>query len=122
MTISKNALIERVHMKSNLPVADIEMVLDLLMGEVGAGIAQGQRVSLAEYGIFIPRAERERSSGRDGDTRWWSTEPRFTGRTTAIFKPGRSFRALMNPNEIADSEEDATAIRKSRRYTASGAE
>lgn len=91
--MNRKTLAKRVESEYGRNADEIDEALELLLTEIGTALASGERVSLGDYGIFIPRNRPSRSDDR---IRVWTSEPQNTSRKTVLFKPGKSFLTLVN--------------------------
>ena len=51
-TVRKDELIARIARHTRLPKSEIRKILDAIVQEIGAALAQGEKVHLARFGAF----------------------------------------------------------------------
>ena len=104
-TLNKKELLDRVESSCEYSREEIEEVLNLLMSEIGSGLGRGDNVSLAGYGIFVPRVQKRTQEGKSGSTGWWRAGDDQPGRTTVIYKPGKDMLGLINHRSTTRRED-----------------
>ncbi|MBN1484919.1 MAG: HU family DNA-binding protein [Chloroflexia bacterium] len=53
--ICKNELIERIASRTHLSAAAVQQVVEVMLDEVGAALARGDKISLIRFGVFDRR-------------------------------------------------------------------
>ena len=104
-TLNKKELLDRIENSCGYSREEIEEVLNLLMNEIGTGLGRGDNVSLAGYGIFVPRTQKRPQEGKSGSTGWWRGDADLPGRTTVIYKPGKDMLSLINHRSTTRRED-----------------
>ncbi|MGI9502120.1 MAG: HU family DNA-binding protein [Geminicoccaceae bacterium] len=55
MSVTRADLIARLALMAAITTRDAELVLRVVLDEIGAGLAEGQRVELRGFGVFEPK-------------------------------------------------------------------
>jgi len=83
--MTKPQLIDRVATAADRPKAEVETVVDSLLGEIGKVLQSGERVDLRGFGSFIVKDKKARQ-GRNPKT---GETIQIAARKAATFKPSK---------------------------------
>jgi DNA-binding protein HU-beta len=83
--MTKTQLIDTVATASDRPRAEIETVVESLLGEIGKALQSGERVDLRGFGSFVAKDKKARQ-GRNPKT---GETIQIAARRAATFKPSK---------------------------------
>ena len=90
--ITKTNLIKAIQEKTNCSVSAVNSILDAATEFITQRVADGETVSIKNFGTFSARNRAERS-GRNPRT---GESIIIEARKVAIFKPGKAFKEIVN--------------------------
>lgn len=103
--MTKTELIKRLADDCGLTLKDAETVVNTFIDCVIRGLANGEKIELRGFGSFRTK-QREARRGRNPKT---GAQVSVPGKTVPFFKPGKEFRALIDPQP-----EPALAVRSTK--------
>jgi|SRR5579872_581238 len=89
--MTKQQLIDRVATAAQRPKAEVETVVDSLLGEIGEALRSGERVDLRGFGSFTVKDKKARQ-GRNPKT---GETIQIAARRAAAFKPSKELSDKM---------------------------
>jgi DNA-binding protein HU-beta len=85
--MTKPQLIDRVAIATDRPRAEVETVVEMLLGEIGKVLRSGERVDLRGFGSFVVKDKKARQ-GRNPKT---GETIQIAARKSAAFKASKEF-------------------------------
>ena len=95
--MTKPQLIDRVATAADRPKAEVETVVDSLLGEIGKVLQSGERVDLRGFGSFIVKDKKARQ-GRNPKT---GETIQIAARKAATFKPSKELSDRLAADNLA---------------------
>lgn len=85
-------VLKLLSLKPNLTMAQAEKTVDVILEEITAALAKGQRVELRGFGVFTTR-KRQARSGRNPRT---GESVQVEAKTIPFFKAGKQLKERLN--------------------------
>ncbi len=98
--MTKAEIVNRVAHNTGMSRKDAICALEIFLGSIKDGLKQGEKISLVGFGTFYVKHKKARN-GRNPRT---GDRIQIPPKLIATFKPGKSFRQLINDGEDYDGQ------------------
>lgn len=100
--MTKAEIVNRISEVTGMSRKDSIVGLELFLSSIKDALREGEKVSLVGFGTFYVKEKKARN-GRNPRT---GEKIQIPPKLIATFKPGKSFRELINDGESFDEEEE----------------
>ncbi len=90
--MNKNALVEAVSVKLDMPVKDARAAGNALTDTITRALCEGDKVTITGFGTFMPVARKEREARNPVN----GEKIRVTAKTAVVFRAGSEIRGRVN--------------------------